>query len=43
MDPIQSIVAACCALAVLTILVGIRMLSTRVGEEHHGASNKRKN
>ncbi len=32
MDPTNSVVAACCALAVLTVLVGIRMLSTRLGE-----------
>lgn len=32
MDPTQSLIAACCALALLTFVVGFRMLYVRIGE-----------
>ncbi|HZX23670.1 MAG TPA: MAPEG family protein [Woeseiaceae bacterium] len=32
MEPVTSLVAACCALALLTFVVGIRMLYVRIGE-----------
>jgi hypothetical protein len=31
-DPTQSLIAACCALALLTFVVGFRMLIVRIGE-----------
>ena len=32
MEPVTSLAAACCALALLTFVVGIRMLYVRIGE-----------